>query len=96
MKTENDMGTLSAKSNEQKVFNFGLPLELYRELDEISKYLNMTKANLAREAIKKFIGKAKKNIIQHELEEAYKANYDLLEREAEDWDYVSIEGMNDL
>lgn len=90
------MGNLSTKSKELKIFNFGLPLELYKELDEISRYLNITKANLAREALKKFIDKAKKKQIQNDLEVAYKANYDLLEKEAEDWDYVSIEGMNDL
>ena len=96
MKKENDMSSLSTKTKEHKVFNFGLPSELYKELDEISRYLNITKANLAREALKKFIDKAKKKQIQHDLEEAYKANYDLLEKEAEDWDYVSIDGMNDL
>ena len=90
------MSSLSTKTKEHKLFNFGLPLELYKELDEISRYLNITKANLAREALKKFIDKAKKKQIQHDLEEACKANYDLLEKEAEDWDYVSIEGMNDL
>ena len=90
------MSVLSTKSKELKIFNFGLPLDLYKEFDEVSSYLNSPKSELLRNAIRNIVETSKKKRIQQELKEAYIANNDLLEKEAEDWDYVSVEGMNDL
>ena len=89
------MGTLSKIAKEQKVFNFGLPLNLYEEFNEVSIFLKNTKAELLREAIREIVRKAKEEMITARLMEAYDANNEILEKEAEDWDYVSIEGMID-
>ena len=85
------MGTLSKRAKEQKIFNFGLPLNLYDEFNEVSKFLENTKAELLREAIREIVQKAKEEMITARLMEAYEANNELLEKDAEDWDYVSIE-----
>lgn len=85
------MGTLSKTAKEQKIFNFGLPLNLYDEFNEVSKFLENTKAELLREAIREIVQKAKEEMITARLMEAYEANNELLEKDAEDWDYVSIE-----
>ena len=85
------MGTLSKTAKEQKIFNFGLPLNLYDEFNEVSKFLENTKAELLREAIREIVQKAKEEIITARLMEAYEANNELLEKDAEDWDYDSIE-----
>ena len=89
------MGTLSKIAKEQKFINFGLPLNLYEEFNEASIFLENTKAELLREAIREIVRKAKEEMITARLMEAYDANNEILEKEAEDWDYVSIEGMID-
>ena len=87
------MSTLSTKSKELKICNFGLPLDLYEEFNEVSIFLESTKAGLLREAVRKIVHKARKEMITERLMAAYEANKELLEKEAELWDYVSIEGM---
>ena len=87
------MGTLSKTAKEQKIFNFGLPVELYSEFEQASDYLNSTKAELLREAIRRIVKNANRERIQEELREAYIANNDILEEEAEVWDFVSVEGL---
>ena len=87
------MGTLSKTAKEQKIFNFGLPLNLYDEFNEVSKFLENTKAELLREAIREIVQKAKEEMITARLMEAYDANNELLEKDAEEWDYVTTEGL---
>ena len=87
------MGTLSKPAKEQKIFNFGLPLNLYDEFNEVSKFLENTKAELLREAIREIVQKAKEEMITARLMEAYDANNELLEKDAEEWDYVTTEGL---
>lgn len=87
------MGTLSKSAKEQKIFNFGLPVNLYEEFNEVSNFLENTKAELLRKAIREIVHKAKEEMITARLIEAYDANNELLAKEAEVWDYVSIEGM---
>ncbi len=87
------MGTLTISKKNKKTFNFGLPSDLYEEFNEVSIFLENTKAELLREAIREIVQKAKKEMITARLMEAYDANKELLEKEAEVWDYVSIEGM---
>lgn len=87
------MGTLSRTAKEQKVFNFGLPIELYSEFEQASDYLNSSKAELLREAIRKIVKDTNRERIQRDLREAYNANNEILEKEAEVWDYVSVEGL---
>ena len=87
------MATLSKTAKEQKIFNFGLPLNLYDEFNEVSKFLENTKAELLREAIREIVQKAKEEMITARLMEAYDANNELLEKDAEEWDYVSTEGL---
>lgn len=87
------MATLSRKTKEQKFINFGLPIDLYVEFEQAIDYLNSSKAELLRDSIRKIVKKAKRERIQQNLREAYIANNDLLEKEAEVWDYVSVEGL---
>ena len=87
------MGTLSKTAKEQKIFNFGLPLNLYDEFNEVSKFIENTKAELLREAIREIVQKAKEEMITARLMEAYDANNELLEKDAEEWDYVTTEGL---
>ena len=87
------MGAISSNTKEQKIFNFGLPLDLYEEFNEVSIFLENTKAGLLREAVRKIVRKAKQEMITERLMAAYDANNELLEKEAEDWDYASIAGI---
>ncbi|MCH7819927.1 MAG: hypothetical protein IIB40_10285 [Candidatus Marinimicrobia bacterium] len=87
------MATLSRKTKGQKFINFGLPIDLYVEFEQAIDYLNSSKAELLRDSIRKIVKKAKRERIQQNLREAYIANNDLLEKEAEVWDYVSVEGL---
>ena len=87
------MATLSRKTKGQKFINFGLPIDLYVEFEQAIDYLNSSKAELLRDSIRKIVKKAKRERIQQNLREAYIANNDLIEKEAEVWDYVSVEGL---
>ncbi|MCH7886627.1 MAG: hypothetical protein IIA58_01525 [Candidatus Marinimicrobia bacterium] len=87
------MGTLSKIAKEQKFINFGLPIDLYVEFEQAIDYLNSSKAELLRESIRSIVKKTKRERIQQNLREAYNANNEILEKEAEVWDYVSVEGL---
>ena len=73
--------------------NINFPSELLLEIKKLSERLNVNFSNFVREATKERINNIKKEMLQKELEEGYKAKAKLNLKISEDFKYVDGENI---